>query len=154
MARLKRRLPRRFGFVPNHRLTDRIRDGAIETHCIDLLLKNMGTSGLPIGFAMARLKRSYKLTKRRFPWLTDRIRDGAIETKLLHCHQRQNTYRGLPIGFAMARLKQYLLVEEARLGRRGLPIGFAMARLKRFVLELTNDDFPPMAYRSDSRWRD
>ena len=88
-----------------HRLTDRIRDGAIETHCIDLLLKNMGTSGLPIGFAMARLK-------------------------------------------------QYLLVEEARLGRRGLPIGFAMARLKRFVLELTNDDFPPMAYRSDSRWRD
>ena len=63
------------------RLTDRIRDGAIETRRTYL---GRGTLeiGLPIGFAMARLKRrdsGFHLARNN-AWLTDRIRDGAIET--------------------------------------------------------------------------
>jgi len=37
-------------------LTDRIRDGAIETYCTAAVTPSMTTLGLPIGFAMARLK--------------------------------------------------------------------------------------------------
>ena len=40
--------------------------------------------GLPIGFAMARLKRCIDTScnEHHLQWLTDRIRDGAIETSI------------------------------------------------------------------------
>ena len=84
-------------------LTDRIRDGAIETPW------------------------SFFAENEYSDWLTDRIRDGAIET--LHSPCTTTSVVGLPIGFAMARLKRNDLREiSERFG--GLPIGFAMARLK------------------------
>ena len=55
MARLKRSYAERIDEVINRRLTDRIRDGAIETLSVSTILHEL----------------------RR---LTDRIRDGAIET--------------------------------------------------------------------------
>ena len=65
--------------------------------------------GLPIGFAMARLKRSTYWETFRWlgqPWLTDRIRDGAIETRYQSESLSYLLLRArLPIGFAMARLK-------------------------------------------------
>ena len=63
--------------------------------------------GLPIGFAMARLKRR------------DGDSDDTPKNKV-----------GLPIGFAMARLKRKGSRRYHCKQQVGLPIGFAMARLK------------------------
>ena len=84
MARLK--LGNRPGLCAGRkltRLTDRIRDGAIETHRLVQNAHAHRERGLPIGFAMARLKRGVGLSA----W-------GG------------SNRNGLPIGFAMARLKQ------------------------------------------------
>ena len=64
------------------RLTDRIRDGAIET-----LFR-------------------YPPHPAHGPRLTDRVRDGAIETPIGGSPKcTVGSFGGLPIGFAMARLK-------------------------------------------------
>ena len=69
------------------------------------------SNGLPIGFAMARLKRIYRSS---------------------YWHKGH----GLPIGFAMARLKRVARGVADEGDRNGLPIGFAMARLKLLLLLL------------------
>ena len=155
MARLKR-LDVVIRYFASVRLTDRIRDGAIETiyRRLSTALRSGGLpigfamarlkridsrgcsadcSGLPIGFAMARLKLSLSRHRRIFgSWLTDRIRDGAIETSR-HVLEKYCRLSGLPIGFAMARLKHRVHSSTQFPRCQGLPIGFAMARLKRVV---------------------
>src|ERR1035438_277843 len=85
-------------------------------------------NGLPIGFAMARLK-PICMESRAIgtPWLTDRIRDGAIETppdrKPIECSRKRLTDR-----IRDGAIETHLY---------GIP---------------RNRD--AMAYRSDSRWRD
>ena len=98
MARLKREC-RIFLIQQISWLADRIRDGAIETSTFSKVKRAGLSQGLPIGFAMARLKQSvskpYGLYRRSY---------------------------GLPIGFAMARLKRPLalpqLAQSSRLADR------------------------------------
>ena len=81
MARLKRRINRQVEQASRPWLADRIRDGAIETKPSRGSPYFM-TIGLPIGFAMARLKLIAGAVEPSIgQWLADRIRDGAIETQ-------------------------------------------------------------------------
>ena len=106
MARLKQLCsPLPLAHHPAPRLTDRIRDGAIETKGTSARLI-LSITGLPIGFAMARLKLPVLGDQKVPRWLTDRIRDGAIETPVGNHIHVTSSQIGLPIGFAMARLKQ------------------------------------------------
>ena len=81
MARLKLTSKADIASAAPRWLTDRIRDGAIETPNVGPL-KYPPEVGLPIGFAMARLKlnEAARLAAAILHRLTDRIRDGAIET--------------------------------------------------------------------------
>jgi len=113
------------------RLADRLRDGAIETP-LPPALRQPKCAGLPIGFAMARLKlsrHSYQegnQTRR----LADRLRDGAIETEK-SC-ERVNA--GDPARLA----------DRLRDGAIETPVAVPQRQV--------GDDHP--ACRSASRWRD
>ena len=150
MARLKRPVLMRKLILRG--LTDRVRDGAIET-LPSRKHAGISAAGLPIGFAMARLKLESSAVVVDHPaWLTDRVRDGAIETPFLISmpspfiwltdRVRDGAIETLGRGacaaamvvwltdrVAMARLKPQT-IDCARALLRGLPIGFAMARLK------------------------
>src|ERR1019366_8995626 len=108
-------------------LTDRIRDDAIETRISSGHDCQGREKGLPIGFAMARLK------------------PEAFASKFC-----RNV--GLPIGFAMARLKRRS--ESDRNPRvSGLTDRIRDGAIETSVFSHT-DGTGTTAYRSDSRWRD
>ena len=128
MARLKRDVRCCLIDNPPNRLTDRIRDGAIETQ-----MRACTHSQNPC-------------------WLTDRIRDGAIETP------QYGSSGGLETIRLTDRIRDgaiETLPQRDHHSRHccGLPIGFAMARLKQNITTFT-PFLTRLAYRSDSRWRD